>query len=439
MADQTRSRIAHLYRRAGFGATPAQLDDATAKGYEATVDGLLDLNRPDPRADSVTPPSFTDPTADPLVQGGRVPADPAARKALQQRAHDEGRELVMWWLDRMVAAERPLAEKLTLIWHGHFATSIEKVRAASFMYRQNELFRSLGAGSFEALTQAVAKDPAMLVWLDSSSNVARSPNENFARELMELFTLGIGNYTEDDVKAAARCFTGWKLNRRTGTYSFAPAQHDHGQKTVLGHTGDLNGEDVITLLTRHPVSARFVVARLWSHFARPVATDDPVVADLAQAYAGDLDVAKLLRAMFLHPEFTSPAVRTGLVRTPIEWLVGALRALGLWATDPALDAGLRQLGQVPFQPPNVGGWPQNAYWLTTASTLGRLRLAARLAVAADLSALSTASKPDRPDLVARLLSLDGWSPTTASALAGAAGDPRALVTLSLVSPEFLTN
>ena len=376
-----RATVAHLLRRAGFGPTAAEVDAATAAGYDATVDALLDFSGPDP-ADAAAPPTFT-------------PVDTTAE----------------WWLTRMATTAHPLREKLTLYWHGHFATSIAKVRRADLMYAQNQTFRSLGSGGFEALTQAVAKDPAMMIWLDTRADRAGHPNENFARELMELFTLGIGTYTEADVREAARAFTGWPLERR---------QHDTGQKTFLGHTGNLTGEDIIHIVTTDQRGQAFVAARLWSHFAYPITPSDPVVRDLRSP-----DIAALLRAMFLHPQFVSPQARTGLVRQPIEWVVGSARALGVHPRR--LTPVLTALGQVPFRPPNVAGWPQNGYWLSTATSLARFEFATALAKLAP-------SPPTTADAAAHLLSTT-WSDTTATALQDAAGDPKLLLALALVAPE----
>jgi uncharacterized protein (DUF1800 family) len=337
----------------------------------------------------------------------------------------------------MVASTNPLREKLTLLWHGHFATSIEKVKRPELMHRQNQLFRTLGAGSFEPLVQSVAKDASMLIWLDSNTNKVGHPNENFARELMELFTLGIGNYTEDDVKEAARCFTGWTL-APTGAFALRPLQHDDGIKTVLGVAGRFGGEDVVRVLVRSPASSRWIVSRLWSHLAYPVEPNDAVVAELASGYAADLDVRKLLRSIFLHAQFGSEQARTGLVKQPVEYVVGALRALGTGSDPKTLDV-LQQLGQVPFAPPSVGGWPQNAYWLSTAASLARLRFAIELANAADLREVAALPEPQRPDGVARLLSIASWSPPTEAVLRRAAGDPRQLVALALTSPEYVVN
>jgi uncharacterized protein (DUF1800 family) len=429
-----RSRIAHLYRRAGFGARPDELDAAVASGYQATVERLCDQAAPDPAADALAPPALSNPAA--AQPAAAQPA--AAQPAAAQPARREEIQLALWWLDRMVAAQVPLREKLALFWHGHFATSVQKVKDPALMYAQNQAFRTLGGGSFATLAQAVVEGPALLVYLDANQNRRASPNENLSREMLELFTLGIGNYAESDVKEGARGLTGLTVDRRAATVTVSRAQHDDGAKTYLGRTADLAPDDVVAAACASPACAPFVAAKVWSHFARPGRPDDPVVAGLARDFARDQDVGRLLRAVFLHPEFTAPATRTGLVKQPVEYVAGALRALGRRAgADAALFAQLAALGQTPFQPPDVGGWPQNAYWLNTSFSLARLRFASALAAAADLSALGAAAPGDRPAAAARLLSVDGWGPSSAAALAQAATDPRALMTLSLVTPEYV--
>src|SRR5665213_2344116 len=193
MSGADRSTIAHLLRRTGFGPTAAEVDAAVARGYTATVDQLLDFSAPDP-ADAVPPPTFA-----PFQPLGASQLTTAQRQAAQKQRASEVRALQVWWLNRMATTAHPLREKLTFFWHGHFATSVDKVQRADLMYRQNQIFRSSGAGDFEVLTQAVAKDPAMMIWLDTRTDKLAHPNENFARELMEIFTLGLGNYTEDAV------------------------------------------------------------------------------------------------------------------------------------------------------------------------------------------------------------------------------------------------
>ncbi|MGH9055953.1 MAG: DUF1800 domain-containing protein [Acidimicrobiales bacterium] len=444
--DQALSDIALLYRRAGFGARPNEVAAGAAAGYRATVESLLagTGEAPDPGDDDVSLHSLTPPAG-----AGREPAGSSAAKAARANLRQETAQLQDWWLDRMIATSTPLREKLALIWHGHFATGISKVRFPALMYRQNQLFRELGAGSFEALTQAVAKDPAMMIWLDTARDKAAHPNENFGRELMERFTLGVGNYGQPDVTGASQAFSGWGLSRETFSYMYHAAQHYRGPITFLGHTGSLSGEDVIDIICHRPESARFVVAGLWSHFAYPVATSDPVVSDLVSSYSPAAPLTALLRAVFLHPAFRSQKAVTGLVKQPAEHLAGAARALGL---DASLQrrgsreipgaakvrlAGISTaLGQALFDPPNVGGWPQNGYWFDTATSLTRLRAGVLLARAADLSSIESVAPAQRPAAVATLLSVQ-WGPTTQAALAHAAADPTALVALALSSPEYV--
>jgi uncharacterized protein (DUF1800 family) len=420
-----RATVAHLLRRAGFAPTSAEVDAAAAAGYGATVDLLLDFSEPD-RADAAPAPTFT--PYSPLAERGLTVAQ---RHAAQRQRNSELAALQRWWLARMATTSHPLREKLTLYWHGHFATSFDKVRIPGLMYGQNQLFRALGAGGFEPLTQAVAKDPAMMIWLDTGTDKAAHPNENFARELMELFTLGIGNYTEDDVREAARAFTGWVVDPRSLTWAERPAQHDFGSKAVLGQSGDWDGTDVVRILVSSAASQRFLAARVWSHFAFPVGTTDPIVTDLLPA---TVNMTALLRAVFQHPAFVSPTACGGLVKQPVEWLLSLVRIVGVPADSPRLLPILGALGQTPFRPPNVGGWPQNDYWLTTASSMARLQAAAFAVRSADLSPVADAAPSERVDATAHLLGVS-WSAATAHALAGAAADPRQLLTLALVAPE----
>ena len=434
MADAITSQLAHLYRRAGFGATPEQLAAAAPGGFTAAVDALLDQSGPD-AADAVPTPSPF------LTNRDGQPETVEERKARQVVRQQQRRDIIGWWLERMTVSDRPLREKLTFFWHAHFATSLDKVNEAAFMLLQNQTIRSLGAGTFETLAQAVAQDPAMMIWLDANQNKKGSPNENFARELMELFTIGIGSYTDADVREAARAFTGWRIDKQTGTFSQQPRNFDAGVKTLLGQTGAFTGEQVVTLLTKNPASARFVASKLWSRFAYPVLPDDGIVSDLAPGFAADGDITKLMRALLNHPQFVSVKARQGLVKQPVEYVVGALRALGLRPSGleiigPNLPQALKNLNQVPFEPPSVGGWPQNGYWVSTATELARLRLATQLVAKADASWLTDAA--DRPSALAARLGVDGWTGATTSALTKASAPKNQLI-IALVSPEYVLN
>jgi uncharacterized protein (DUF1800 family) len=336
----------------------------------------------------------------------------------------------------MVLADNPFPEKMTFFWHGHFATAIQKVRSAGLMLRQNELFRTEGLGAFDVLDLAVAKDPAMMLWLDTNQDVAAAPNENFARENMELFTLGYGNYTEEDVRQAARCFTGWRYQRSTDTFEEVARLHDDGTKTVLGQTGNFDGGDVVRILTHSTASSRWVPTRVWSRFAQTI-TFDPVVASLTAAYTTSLDLSALFTATFNEPTFL--ATKSQLVKQPVEYVVGAWRALGLRPAKASDLAVLKALGQVPFDPPNVGGWTADDGWLTTAASYERLQFAHAVTKTGDISVVADAATSDRIDAVANLLSIDGFGAQSTVALAQVSDDPESLVTLALCAPEYVVN
>lgn len=413
------SDVAHLLRRTGFGATGAEVEAAEARGYAATVAALL-APTTDPGA-TATPPPDLGPEPD--------RKDKTARKELK----DQAQQLALWWLQRMVRVEQPLVERLTFGWHGHWATSVQKVRSPGLMLAQNETLRRLGRGDFRELSRAMVRDPALLLWLDGQRNRKGKPNENLARELMELFTLGVGHYSEADVREAARALTGWRVDRSAGTAVQVPRQHDGDAKTVLGVTGDLDDRGLVDVLTGRPESAAFVAARLWARHgsaALPAAT----LARLVAAYGPGRDVTALLRALFTDPEFLR--AKAALVASPVEYVVGVHRALRLPVRRDVLRT-LEGLGQVPFRPPSVGGWPGGAAWLSTAATRTRLAFATAAAERADLDAVAGVAQADRPAEVARLLGLPGWTDRTAAALADATADPPRLVTLALVTPEYV--
>lgn len=425
-----RDVVRRLLTRVGLGPRPGDLDVAATAGVDATLRALLS-----PEVDAgaaATPPPA-------LALPGPLPAAPdaAARRqrfALERQQLDQ---LVGWWLDRMAAADVPFPERMTWFWHGHFATSATKVRTADLMLAQNATLRRLGRGDFRTLAQAMVVDPAMLVWLDGTGNRVGHPNENLAREFMELFTLGRGNYSETDVRETARALTGWRVNPTTGTASPVPRAHDRGPETVLGTTAPFDATSVVAALVQAPASPRFLAGRLWRRFVRDTPPDSATLDRLVAAYGPGHDVLALLRAVVTSPAFFDPS--SVLVRQPVEWLVAALRALRLRAAavpPAALRTGLTGLGQTPFLPPNVGGWPAGTAWLTTASALSRLHLAGALAAVGDLSPVADVAPPARVDAVAHLLSLPPFTPRTAAALRPLAPDPVQLVTAALASPDF---
>lgn len=413
--------------------------------YGTAVGALVSgLGQPDSGADAIPLPALGSPLSyyTSLIRARRS-GDTTALRSVQHQLREERVALASWWLARMVATTNPLAEKLTFLLHGHFPTGISKVRIPAYMLGQNQLFRTQGPGRFDDLTQAVATDPAMLIWLDAASDKASNPNENFARELMERFTMGIGTYHESDVREAAYCFTGWRLDRRTGAFTIDQANHSPVMQHVLG-TPVNTGTQVIDLVTHSSASAHYVPAAMWSHLAYPVSPSDPVVVDLASAYAEDLDMSNLLRSIFEHPQFISTEATAGLVKQPTEYVVGALRALGVPPSSVAANGSELQftmagLGQVLFDPPSVGGWSQNAYWLSTAAALARWTFAKQIVSKVDLSTVEDTTPASRPEAVGALLSVPKWSSTTAAALKTASDNPAMVTTLALVSPEYVVN
>jgi len=421
--------VRRLLQRVGLGPRPGELATATGAGFDATF-AALTTPGPDAGVTATPPPALPAPPA----PASRT--DIAGRKARNQADAAQARTLVTWWLDRMVAADSPFPERMTWFWHGHFATSVQKVRSAALMYGQNATQRRLGGGDFRALAQAMIVDPAMLVWLDGGGNKVGKPNENLAREFMELFTLGVGNYSENDVREAARALTGWQVDVTGDTSSVNARNHDPGPETVLGSTASYDASSLVDLLVTRPASPRFLAGRIWTRFVSDTPPDPATLDSLVAAYGPGHDVTALLRAAVGNPAFAEPA--SVLVRQPVEWLVAALRALRLPASKvapAALRAGLTGLGQTPFAPPNVGGWPAGTPWLTTAAALARLELAQALTAAADLSPVTDVAPGSRVEATAALLGLPAFTPRTASALAPLGGNPPQLVAAALASPE----
>jgi uncharacterized protein (DUF1800 family) len=351
---------AHLYRRAAFGPTRDELRDAVAAGMEATVEKLF---------------------AAPAEPRTRVPAvagpPPINRTTGMADATGQAVVLRAAWLGRLIDGTEPLREKLALFWHNHFATGIQKVNDGVLVERQGELLFRYALGSFRQMLREVSRDPAMLVWLDSNQNVKARPNENFAREVMELFTLGVGNYTEKDVQEAARAFTGW--HQSGGRFTFVQSEHDAGPKTVLGRTGNWDGDDVLGILLDQPACARFVVRKLYRFLVNESASPpDAFLAPLADAFRkGDYDIAVPVRTILRSRHFYSAHAYRRNVKWPVEYTVGVVRIVGVGATgritvNPYSLLGVLELmGQQLYAPPNVKGWEGGRSWLNTATVLAR--------------------------------------------------------------------
>ncbi len=376
----------HLLSRAGFGPTPAEIRALAQFDYPAAVDRLLATYRP---TAATVPPGWVNEGLGALRQqqqaAAKVTADGRAI-AVQPPVQEQGRQLRNWWIEEMVATDQPLVERMVLFWHNHFTSSLNKTYYPGSLYWQNEMFRRNAFGNFAALLSAVARDPAMLLYLDGVRNVASQPNENFARELLELFTLGEGNYSEADIKAAARAFTGWTVDRETGQFAFREQAHDRGEKTFLGQTGRFGGDEIIAILLKHPRTAETIVEKLWREFVS-LKPDTVAIKRLARSFrAGGYEIKPVLRELLVSAAFRDPANRAALIKSPVDLVIGTVRLLGLPVAEKTQLARMMQgLGQVLFNPPNVRGWAGGESWITAYTLLQRQQILRRIVEATTVS------------------------------------------------------
>ena len=348
---QDAAKIGHLLRRAGFGASPADLSEYLSLGVSGTLDRLLNFAH-------------------------------VANDALEARLKSlnldftKRDDLVRWFTLRMLYSQRPFEEKLTLFWHGVLTSGFTKIGSKTrlpYLIQQNQTLRAKGLGRFDDLMRAITVDPAMLYWLDGRLSSGKSPNENYSREMMELFTMGIGNYTQDDVHQGALALSGWVV-RADGAH-FVPSRHYKDSVTFLGHTGPMTVDDVVRIICAHPATGAHLAQRMWRFFVY----DNPSPQDiqpLADAYyKSDHSIAAMVKAMFSSPAFFSAQAYRARVKSPLEFVIGAIRALGLETNATGLSAVFTALGQVPLDPPNVAGWPgdgASAAWMSTQSWITRV-------------------------------------------------------------------
>jgi hypothetical protein len=342
----------HLYRRAAFGAGLPELREAMRRGLPKTLDLLLD------------------------GQPGAAAREQTLGALGEQVAkEDDATNLRGWWMYLILNGPHPLREKLTLFWHNHFATSIAKVQRTELMFRQNQLLRRHALGKFRPFVLDMSRDPAMLIWLDSNSNIRGKANENYARELMELFTLGVGHYSEKDVREAARAFTGWHTDGEQ--FEFNADFHDDGPKTLLGRSGTLDGGDVVRILLDRPEAARFLVRKLYRAFISESASPPPrLLEPLAERFRkGDYDIAAVLRTMLHSRLFFSEHAYRQRIKSPVEFVAGTARALvkidQAELPPTVLAAQVGAMGQPLFEPPTVKGWAGGRAWLNSATVLAR--------------------------------------------------------------------
>ena len=379
MPQQDMTLMAHLLRRAGFGATRDELEASVAKGYEAMVEELLQPG--DPQA---------------------MPEDIVRRYHVDQSELRQLDAAGATWLYRMITTKCPLEEKIALFWHSLFATGYSKLNQARALLNQIDMFRRHGLGRFDTLLVALSKDPAMIIWLDNNNNHKGAINENYGRELLELFSMGIGNYTEQDIKECSRAFTGWTLGnaeymavraskdsiwpygRIAWHFAYRDADHDDGEKTFLGETDRFNGEEIIDIVARQEATAHFISRRLFQFFAADEidADGEQTIQEMMQSYFDSgYEIRAVLRTLFHSDYFTSEQARYARVKGPVELVVGAIRLAGSYRT-PTL--GAHQLayqtfymGQGLLQPPSVEGWHEGLEWVDSGSLLERINFIAK--------------------------------------------------------------
>ncbi len=353
-------QINHLLRRAGFGPSPSDLNTYLSAGVSGSIDRLLNYGNIDNSA---------------LEQKLNALGNSFAKVA----------DLFTWFLTRMIYTARPFEEKMTLFWHGVLTSSVTKLGGKGrlgWMINQNELLRSKALGRFDDLILAISTDPAMLYWLDGHASTGRNPNENYARELMELFTMGINTYTQDDVHNGALALTGWTVPRGQDTSVFIPSHHYDGTVTYLGETGQLGLNDVVRLVCSHPTTGGHIAWRMWNFFVYDgVSASDPVLKPMIDAYySSNHSIAAMVKAMFTSPEFFSQKAYRARVKSPAEYVVGVVRALGIPTPTLALEymaRAMASMGQILFDPPNVAGWVGDAYssnWVSTQAWITRVNL-----------------------------------------------------------------
>ena len=427
--DTQRLEIARLFHRTGFGPKPGEFAEALRAGVASTRSKILS---PPSTVSYVTPPVLTDLGPRP------APNSPDVVEFSQQLRY-QNQLLFLWWLDEMVTSPHTLQEKMTWFWHGHWATSIGKVNYALPMFKQNVTMRKYALGNFTEFSKAMFSDGALQVWLDGQENTAKAPNENFSREMMELFTLGVNRYTETDVKELARAFTGYQVSRTNGVVTYNARRRDTAPVTVLGKTAAMSPEEVITHLVAQNNSALFIAERIWYRFVssqEPLPKDHPMI----KAFA-DRDTYALMKSLIESSALSQE--QYSMVKSPVEWFIGLCRALSITPSQlpsPTKLAGyFEKLSQVPFSPPNVGGWPVDQAWLSSASAQYRLSFATSIIGQADLSELTSISSVRRPAYLADLLGVVEWSSRTSYAMRSVRDNPQRLLVTAVCSPEYVVS
>ena len=432
MVNTERLEIARLYHRFGFGPRPGEFASAINIGATATRDKLFRNSQPDLGLMNIPEILITDLGQRPS------PLDPSLA-TFTSELRRQNTELTTWWLDRMVLADFSIQEKATWFWHGHWATSIKKLNFALPMYKQHQTLQKYALGNFNEMVSAMLDDGALQFWLDGQENTAKSPNENLARELMELFTLGVGRYSEIDVKELSRALTGIQVTRSSGDITFKKNRFDNGTKNILGASQNFDRKSAGKLLVSQPSSKLFITERVWFRYISSQ-FPAPDSSNLERAFEGR-EIRELLFALASSDVMRDS--RYELVKSPVEWFVAVCRALSITPSklvkNSVLLNYLQKLAQVPFDPPNVGGWPTDDAWLSTASAQFRASFATWLVAQGDISPIENLTPGERVQKTADLLGVVEWSARTKSALEGNIKSSKRLILLAICSPEYLVS
>jgi hypothetical protein len=368
-SDWDARAVEHLFNRAGFGAHNLDVRRGLRTGKELLVRQMIRGEEEGPRFVSYP----IEPNME-LLKGGNEEERRQERNRLRNDNRRQGQEFLSWWVDRMLAGHAPLRERMTLFWHGFFTSDATKVRLVELMIDQNELLRVHALGNFGEMLHAIVRDPAMLIYLDNISNTEASPNENLARELMELFSLGEGNYTEEDIREVARALTGYGIDSKR-EFAFNPRKHDFGTKTILGVEGRHDARDVVDILLAQPACARWVAGSIITYLegTKPDAERLERYAEILRG--ADYELGPMLEEILLDSEFYRAEVVGARVSSPIDYLVGVCRRLGAEVRGEIVVRGAGLLGMSLFEPPNVKGWSEGPAWITTATLMNRANLA----------------------------------------------------------------
>ncbi|TSA19863.1 MAG: DUF1800 family protein [Actinomycetales bacterium] len=427
-----RLEIARLYHRFGFGPRPGEFASALSAGAMLTREKLFNNSGEDLGLKNLSELVITD-------LGPRPPQLDPRLATYTSELRKQNTELTTWWLDRMVLADFSLQEKATWFWHGHWATSIKKLNFALPMYKQHQTLQKYALGNFNEMVSAMLDDGALQFWLDGQENTAKSPNENLARELMELFTLGVDRYSETDIKELSRALTGIQVVRSNGTVSLKKNRFDNSTKTILGASQNYDRFSAGKLLVAQPNSKRFISERVWYRYMSSQ-YELPSNTNIESAFEGR-EIKQLLFALASSGSMRDE--RNELVKSPVEWFVSVCRALSITPSklvkNSALLNYLEKLAQVPFDPPNVGGWPTDDAWLSSASAQFRASFASWLISQGDISTIENLAVGDRIEKTADLLGVVEWSPRTKAALNGNIKSAKRIILLAICSPEYVVS